>query len=425
MSPLRVGIVGAGIGGLHLADRLARLGARPLVFEQADAPGGAIRSLRVEGRVLEAGPQRVRLTPALRRLVSELGLDDEMLIAPADLPLWIYKAGHLRRVPLSLSGLLRTDLLDIGARLRLLLEAFRMRPATDETVADYLTRRFGRAAYADLLGPLFGGLYASDPADMLVRHALQPLMRDLGIDHSSVRARLARRGPPIPAASFRNGLQTLTLAMHNRVQEHVRLGTSVRTIRQTHPGFVLETSAGDADVDRVVLTTPASAAASLLTHSARVAADRLRRLTYNRLVMVYLISDAPLTGLGFQTSFAEPIETRGVTFNGAMLREGREGLFTAFLGGSRNRALADAADGTAIEIAAREFGIVTGHVARPIHIARAQIPAWDRSWTALDGLTLPSGIYLCANYESRVGIGGRLARAERLAGELVGRATHG
>jgi oxygen-dependent protoporphyrinogen oxidase len=389
------------------------------VFEQADEPGGVIRSMNVEGRVLETGPQRMRLTPAIRHLVNELGLGNELLSAPADLPLWIYKASRLRRVPMSLSGLLRTDLLDTGARLRLLLEAFHKRARTDETVADYLTRRFGRAAYDDLLGPLFGGLYASDPADMLVRHALAPLLRDLGLEHSSVLVRLARRAPPIAAASLRRGMQTLPRALHDRVQQHVQLGTAVRSIRQAPPGFVLETAAGAVEVDRVVCTTPASVTAALLPDSAHAAADRLRQLTYNRLVIVYLISAAPLTGLGFQTSFAEAIETRGVTFNGAMLGEGREGLFTAFLGGARSPTLADADDEAVSTIAAREFAQVTGHAAHPIHVARAQIPAWDRTWSALDGLTLPAGIHLCANYESRVGIGGRLARAQRLAGELV------
>jgi oxygen-dependent protoporphyrinogen oxidase len=395
-----------------------------MVFEQAAAPGGAIRSLFVAGRVLEAGPQRVRLTPAIKRLVTELGLENELLVASADLPLWIYKASHLRRAPLSLTGLMRTNLLDVGARLRLLLEPFRMRAHDDETVADYLSRRFGRAVYTDLLGPLFGGLYASDPADMLVRHALAPLLRDLGIERSPVIVRLARRRTPAPAASFRAGLQTLILAMHKRVQQHVQLDARVHAVRLAQSGFVLATSAGDVDVDRVVYTTPAAVTATLLPDSARAAAERLRGLTYNRLVIVYLISAAPLIGLGFQTSFAERIETRGVTFNGAMLGEGREGLFTAFLGGARSPTLADATDQTASEIAAREFALVTGHAARPIHVARAQIPAWDRTWTALDGLTLPSGIHLCANYESRVGIGGRLLRAERLAGQLVGGTTH-
>ena len=109
-----------------------------------------------------------------------------MITAPPDLPLLVYRAGRLRRVPFSLADLVRTDLLGIGGKLRVLLEPLTSADPGDETVARYLTRRFGRRAYEDLLGPLFGGLYASDPADMLARHALAPVLRRLGAERSAL-----------------------------------------------------------------------------------------------------------------------------------------------------------------------------------------------------------------------------------------------
>lgn len=422
MSSKRVGIVGAGVGGLRLAGRLIAAGAQPIVFEQAGTAGGVIRSLRVEGRILEAGPQRLRLTPVLRHLVDETGLASELMIAPRDLPLFLYRSGRLSRAPLSLSALIRSDLLSFGAKLRLLLESASRHPRADETVADYLSRRFGRSAYRHLLGPLFGGLYASDPGDMLARHALMPLLRDLGAEGSIVALlarRALRRAPTPPAATFRHGLKSLTDAMAAGLGDRLRLHTRVDAVRRTGRWLVLETEAGDVEVDRVVLTTPAAATSAILRVVDRDVAGRLSRLRYNRLAMVYLLSAAPLRGLGFQTSFSEGMETRGVTFNGATFPEGREGLFTVFLGGSRNATLADADDDALSDLAVREFAIVSGHGARAIHTERAEIPAWDGTWTSMDGLRVPEGIHLCANYESRVGIGGRLARAESLAFQLT------
>lgn len=423
MSTGRVAIVGAGIGGLHLAHRLVADGTEPVVFEAADRPGGVIHTVIERDRVLELGPQRTRLSPALRRLTTDLGLGDRIVTAPPDLPLFVYRAGRLRRAPLSFAGLLRTDLLSRRTKLRVLLEPFTSPDRGEETVARYLTRRFGRTAYEDLLGPLFGGLYASDPADMLVRHALAPVLRDLGTERSAV-ATLARRGfrraTSSAPLSFRGGMADLAAAMHTRVREHVRLGVPVRGVRRAGRGFEVLSEDGAHLVDHVVFTSPADVTAALLRDLAPDAAGRLDRLRYNHLAVVHLLSDAGLRGLGFQTSFAERIETRGVTFNHALFGAGREQVYTAFLGGARNPAMVEATDAMIGDIALAEFHRITGSEAEVVRVSRTRIPAWDRSWTALEGLHLPPGLHLCANYESRVGIPGRLARADALAGHLGG-----
>jgi protoporphyrinogen/coproporphyrinogen III oxidase len=286
-------------------------------------------------------------------------------------------------------------------------------PRADEDVASYLSRRFGRALYRDLLGPLFGGLYASDPADMLVRHALAPLLRQLGVERSVLPALLGRRmagAANAPACSFRGGMSTLTDAMHERVRAHVRLGAPLRSLRLEDEGRVaLETPSGMILADRVVLTIPAYAAATLLAHVAPDAAARLAALRYNRVAIVHLRGSATLHGMGYQVGFGEPLATRGVTFNHALF--GRDRVYTAFLGGPRAPGLIEMSDDAIGRIAAREFREVTGADARVHALMRTEIPAWDRSWTAVDGLELPPQIRIAANYVSRAGIPGRLVEA--------------
>ena len=65
--------------------------------------------------------------------------------------------------------------------------------------------------------------------------------------------------------------------------------------------------------------------------------------------------------------------------------------------------------------AMREFHEVTGCDAQVLSVAREAIPAWDSSWTALDAVTLPPGLFIAANWQSRPGLPGRLAQAKRLA----------
>lgn len=420
-------IVGAGVGGLALSRALARRDVPHVVLERDIEPGGVIRTLRVDGRVLEAGPQRLRLTRRMRRLVRALGLEDQLLIAPRGLPLFIYRGGALRLAPLSLADLRHTDLFSWASKLRILAEPL-TRPAREgETVAEYFIRRFGSTAYQDLLGPLFGGLYASDPADMLARHALLPTLRELGGTRSTVVALLRRARAPggrsgrrrrdlgdgAPACSFRSGLRTLTDAMHDSVREHVRLDTAAVAIEGGADGYRIITRNGELSTRDVVLTCPASDAATLLRALMPRAASALETLRYNRIAIVHLIAEHVRTGMGYQVSFAEPLHTRGVTFNHSLFAGDR--VYTAFLGGARDPDLAGRPDDMIAALAAHEFEHVTGRAARPINVARACIPAWDRSWTALDHLRLPQGIHLCTNYESRIGVLGRIARAEELA----------
>jgi protoporphyrinogen/coproporphyrinogen III oxidase len=136
-------IIGGGISGLALAHQLAERG-RPFVLLEASARvGGVIRSGRVEGHLLEWGPQRGRLTREFAGLVDDLGHPRPAHHGPAGLPLYVYRNGRLRRVPFSVGEFLRSDILSWRGKLRLLLEPFTAAARDDEAVADFFVRKIG------------------------------------------------------------------------------------------------------------------------------------------------------------------------------------------------------------------------------------------------------------------------------------------
>ncbi len=410
-----IGIIGGGLTGLALAHFLARRGVPHTLFEAENRPGGVIRSARVDGHLLECGPQRTRLVGSVGELVRELGLEDQVVTAPPGLPLLVYRRGKLRQVPFSPGDFVHSDLLSWPAKLRVLLEPFTRGPDDTERVAHFFTRKLGRAAYEDLVGPLYGGLYASDPADMVVGLSLGHVLRELGIGRSLLLPLLRRRGriSPPAACSFREGMQTLPTALYQHNQDNLRLGTPVRRLRRSADGFSAEWDGGELEMEQIVIATSAPAAAGLLSEIAPDAAERISRLMYNPLAVVHLHAATELVGLGYQVSLAEQLSTRGVTFNDSLF--GRRGVYTAYLGGAKNPQVVERRDDEVAEIAVREFREVTGYEARPLAVARERMPAWDRSWAALEGLQLPPGAHLAANWESRPGIPGRLAQAKRLA----------
>jgi oxygen-dependent protoporphyrinogen oxidase len=373
--------------------------------------------------VLEWGPQRARRTSSFNALVDELGLAGRLVEALAGLPLYVYAAGRLRKVPFSISEFLATDLLDLRAKARVLAEPLTGPPRDDESVAQLFIRKVGSEAYERLVGPLYGGLYASDPAQMIVGLSLRHVLREFGIGRSFL-ARLVRgrgRVAPPAACTFDEGLQVLTDALYERNAGRIRLSTPAAGLELRTGKWTIVTPEDRAEVETVVLTCPAPAAAALLEPVAPRAADRIKRLVYNPLAVVHLYAETDLAGLGYQVAQSEDLVTRGVTWNDAMF--GRDGVYTAYLGGARRPEIVQLEDRQIGEIAVREFHAVTGHNARPISVGRERMPAWDRSWAALEDLVLPKGIVIAANWWSRPGIPGRLADAARTAREISGGAA--
>ena len=415
-----IGIVGGGISGLVLALELRTFGVDVTVWEGASVPGGVMRSERHGDLVLEMGPQRARLSGPFRQLVDSVGLTEDLVTAPTDLPLYVYHRGRLRRAPLSFSQAVTTDLLPWWAKARVLAEPFTAGPKVDERVGPFLRRKFGGAAYRALLGPLYGGLYASDPDRMPVKHALQRTLVELGVQRSILwrMFRSAGQAAESPPCSFREGLGSLPMAIARQLGGSVRLNAPVQTLRRTADGWeVAADGAGVMRAETVVLACPSAAAARLLGDAYPEEVARLSALQYNRLAFVYLKSKARLRGLGYQVAFGESLETRGVTWNDSLF--GRSGLYTAYLGGMKNPELPGWDDDRIAEIASGEFEVATGHRAEAVHVSRTSIPAWDETWDGLLGAKWPPDLHICSNYTARPGILGRITEAKRLAAALA------
>ncbi|WP_342166318.1 1-hydroxycarotenoid 3,4-desaturase CrtD [Methylobacterium sp. SD21] len=73
MSATRVVVIGAGIGGLAAALRLARAGLSVTVVERAEAPGGKMRAVPVDGTRIEAGPTVFTMRWVFEELLAECG----------------------------------------------------------------------------------------------------------------------------------------------------------------------------------------------------------------------------------------------------------------------------------------------------------------------------------------------------------------
>jgi len=429
---MRVGVVGAGVTGLALVHHLRERNVDVVALEASGEPGGVVRSAEVEGRLLEYGPQRARLTSGIEALVDDVGLRDELLEADPGLPMYVYADGRLRVVPFSVGKFLTTDLLSWRGKLRLLAEPLTAPGSEDEMAAELFTRKFGREAYENLVGPLFGGIYGSDPAEMPAGYAPSPILKLEARAGSLLKPALKRalKNERTPPVSFDGGLQRLPEALYEANAAAVDLERPVEAVEAASDGYRLVTPDGMEIVDRVVVTTPADVSADLLADLAPDAADRLRELRYNPLALVHLAADSDREGFGYQVRHDEDLRTLGVSWNASLFGPGpsgagaanREGVYTCFLGGMHDPAIFDEDDETIGAIAAEEFEQVMDAGAEVLDVSRLGrgFPAWDTSWRALEGFEAPDGIYFATNYTDRMGLPGRVRQAERLAEQFAG-----
>ena len=421
---MKVGVIGAGMSGLALVRALESRDVDVVAFEARSEPGGVVRSRRVDGHVLELGPQRLRLTPSLEAMIDKLGLREELRYGHEDQPIYVYYDGSLRVAPLSVREALTTDLLSPLGKLRILLEPFAGPPRPEETVDEYLVRSVGTQAARRYLGPLYSGLYGTDPRDMVMRHSLGRVLENAGVGRSVLlwvlRRLIAGRETP-PICTFEDGLGELPARLYDAYADSIHLETPVETVYDagdSGDGYTIGTPDGNPPVDEVVLTTPAGTCADLLEPVDADLAATLDRFAYNPIGMVFLESDFDGTGIGTLVPPDSDVQISGLTWNASVLD--RERLFTCYVDPLSYPPLVDASDEELGAVAAAEFERITGAAASPIHVHRWEpgMPAFDRSWAAMDDLDLPPGVHLCTNFVERPGILGRIRHAERLATEL-------
>jgi oxygen-dependent protoporphyrinogen oxidase len=300
-------IVGGGVAGLTTAYRLLQGEGVPLdvmVLEAEEAPGGKVRSARVGGLELEAGPDSLLARkPAAVELANELGVDE--LVPAATGKTFIWSDGRLLRFPTGPFGIST----DIGEMLRwpgmsyagkvragadLVLPA--RKDEADESLGSLLRRRIGDEATDKLVAPLLGGLFAGD----IDRLSVQATFPELGAwerEHGSLvrgaRAASSASKGRAPAPMFvrlKGGLRRLTDALAEAIApERLRCGVTVDEIRRDGSAYVLLADGAEYPADAVVFASPAFVTADLVGALAPDAARELRQIPYVSTAVALLV----------------------------------------------------------------------------------------------------------------------------------------
>lgn len=339
----KIAIIGAGISGLSTAWYLRSTGL-PLdvhLFEKTTRVGGLIQTDYTKGFLFEKGPRTLKVdkSPAVMKLVADLGLEEELIwseMRPHHRYLW--HDGELCRFPTNLLSFLVSPL--TRGFVRALFTEWRqpVKPA-DETVWEFVLRRFNYDVARLFFDPLVVGIFGGDIRKISVR-ACFPLLKQWEETFGSVTkgflkhmiqkrqgSKFSQDVENIPLSaifSFKHGLDQLSQELLSQSDVQAHLGHIVQNIEFQDGQVSIQTDQGAFHADTVFCALPVKETGHLLqSHSPRVAAEFLRVPSQGMSVVNVGYEDSvlPLEGFGYLTSTYANEDILGVVFDSSIFKE--------------------------------------------------------------------------------------------------------
>jgi protoporphyrinogen/coproporphyrinogen III oxidase len=465
----RVAIVGGGITGLAAAYRLRQRGSTASItlLESTDRLGGKIVTDRVDGFVIEGGPDAfLSYKPRGLGLCRDLGLEARLQGTNEETRrTYVMRNARLHVMPEGLTGLvpshigpmITSNLVSPLGKLRMGMEYF-IPPRVgddDETLAAFVQRRLGREVYDRMIEPLLSGIYAGDGAALSLR-ATFPQLRQAEVEHGGlIRGMLAKKRGPAPgdrqarrkAASQTQcppfltpttGLAEIIEALEAHLGDiDILRGARVEVVAATDAGYVLTcANAGPLRADAVILATPAFISAELLKACDPSLANELRAIPYASTATIsiaYRLADIarPLDGYGYVVPAAEGRTVLACTWTSTKFAHRAPrgyGLIRVFLGRSGQQRVVQGSDEDLLQLARTEVRDVLGITAPPL-LARvfrwpAAMPQYtighlDRLAAIEQRLAHHPGLFVAGSAYRGVGIPDCIASGEKAAAQAL------
>ncbi len=441
-------VVGGGISGLVCATTLQKSGADFQLVEASPRLGGVIRSSSRDGYLLEHGPQSFSGTAALRELAGELGLSTDLVTAPHDAARYVLVDGRLRLVPMSPPAFFTSKLIDGATKWALLRDIFgkSVPPDADESIAEFVRRKFSPLLLERLAGPFVSGVYAGDPEKLSIRAAFPQLHEAEKSAGSIVRGMMHRskteNGPRERATlqTFRQGNGTLIRALTAKLGPAARTGYAVREIsHQSGGAYDVRLQSGTAretiSAKSLIFATPTDVTGKLLSQLDSAFDALLTPVEYAAVAVVslgYRNVDLghSLKGFGFLVPRSSGLHILGTVWNSSLF-PGRapvgRALLTTFVGGATDPAATMMSESELAALVHRELTPILGVRKEPVF---TKVTVWPRALpqynlghterlaSVAKHLARCKGIFLTGNYLRGPAIGACVEQSLATAGEV-------
>jgi oxygen-dependent protoporphyrinogen oxidase len=389
-------VVGGGVTGLSTLYALSRgeFPVRTLLLEGAPSLGGVIRTERVDGFLIDRGPDSfVAQKPEGRALCEELGLAADLITPRPEARRVYMRAGDGLRampdgmvlgLPTTMRSFFSSDFLSFGAKLRMGLDLVLPRGrAQEESIAEFVGRRFGARAVEVIAEPLLAGIH-SGRADELSMNANFPMLVELERKHRSVIRGLRRASKPheggtrerAPAFwSLRSGMGSLIDALVAALPpESLRTDAEVRGLDTVPGGLRVRLADGGTVTTRAaVLAVRSHAGVKIVERAAPSLAAALEPFDYASSAIVFLAYardqiEHPLDAFGFVSTTGSGRVVASTFVSSKLEARAPEGhvLLRAFLGGARDPLVLELSDAELALTARTELGALLGIRGEPL-----------------------------------------------------------
>jgi protoporphyrinogen/coproporphyrinogen III oxidase len=438
----RIAIIGGGISGLSAAYAIEkkRQSGTPVeyvLFESSPRLGGVLVTDRVDGCLVEAGPDSfLTEKPWAADLCGKIGLGDQLIGSnDSERKTYIVAKGKLVEMPDGLMFMVPTKIMptvfsplfSFRTKMRMAAEWFHPphKASEDETVAEMVKRHYGSEMVDLLADPLLSGVYGGEASQLSVR-AVLPRFADMESKHGSLgRAMLAARkkmgaAANVPArplfTSLKEGMQQMVDALVARLDTNaLKTSSPVLSVIPQDNGWTVCAKYKTDHFDAVIIATPTHAAAVLLETADEKLSRDLSEIQYSSSVTVTLGYDEKVRrslppGFGFLVPRSAGRRMLSATFvhnkfphrapeNRAIVR--------CFLGGARDEEILHSSEKEILQIVRNELRQIVGN--------------------ALDAEPLFARVYKWKSAMAQYSVGHleRLQRIESLRQKLPGLALAG
>tara|TARA_B100000902_G_scaffold399974_1_gene474174 strand:+ start:6112 stop:7509 length:1398 start_codon:yes stop_codon:yes gene_type:complete len=274
-------IIGGGLAGLTSAWYLQKKNIPYTLIESSNRFGGLIESFHVDGNIIEFGPDSfITRKPWAMNLVKDLGIDDKVIfVNKTQERIYIFLKNKLIPLPQGLRLLVPTkifpflfsSIMSTRGKLRLLLDIVlpKKNIDIDESVENFVTRRFGKEALDNIAEPILGGVYNSQMSSQSILSTF-PQFKKLEKDHRSLirgmhkTNKMQKNQQPYEKGfvSLKEGMGSLINTLAKRLNGNLLLDSEVTEILENNT--VKLKDGAELNYQYLILATQANISSKLL-----------------------------------------------------------------------------------------------------------------------------------------------------------------